>query len=230
MIRTHDALGADEDTGPAGPVAVFALLFLVVIAPLMRGGNRHVALIVLEGAALVLLVALLGRTKPGSRRVSFQGALLLFLLTRPAWLALVYLLPVPAALWAATAGREGYLPALGSAGIESPSWLPLSLVPDATLSSVLAGIPLAAAFCAGYRLQPSPLALVLRAFVVLVFLQVIVGLLQVAGGSDSSLYFGDGGGRPLGVSRRLAGACARRGSGSRCVGLVRRRRPARRNS
>ena len=52
MIRRHDALGADEDTGPVGPVAVFAFLFLLAASPLMRGGNRHVALIVLEGAAL----------------------------------------------------------------------------------------------------------------------------------------------------------------------------------
>jgi hypothetical protein len=199
VIRRHDALEADEDTGPVGPVAVFAFLFLLAASPLMRGGNRHVALIVLEAAALAFLVGLLARTQTAIRRPSLHGALLLLLLTSPAWLALVYLLPIPAPLWAAMAGRAGYLPALGSAAIPAPSWLPLSLAPDATVSSLLAGIPLAAAFCAGYSMRQSQLALVLKLFVLLVFLQVVMGLLQVAGGTGSSLYFGGPGGRPFGT-------------------------------
>lgn len=199
MIRTHDALAADEDTGPVGPVAVFAFLFLLVASPLMRGGNRHVALIVLEAAALAFLVALLGRTRPAARRPSLHDALLAVLLTSPAWLALVYLLPLPASVWAATAGRGAYLPALASAAIPARSWLPLSLVPDATVSSLLAGLPLVAAFCAGYRMRLPQLALVLKVFLGLVFLQVAMGLLQVAGGASSDLYFGAGGGRPFGT-------------------------------
>lgn len=186
----HDAVEAEEDTGPVGPVAVFAFLFLLAAAPLMRGGNRHVALIVLEGVALAFLVALFARAQPVLGRPTLHGVLLAFLLTSPAWLALVYLVPVPLAAWAGTPGRGDYLPALASAGIEAAPWLPLSLVPYATAASLLAGIPLAAAFCAGYRMRPRQLALVLKVFVMLAFLQLVMGFLQLAGGSTSTFYFG----------------------------------------
>jgi hypothetical protein len=165
----------------------------------MRGGNRHVALIVLEGMALALLVALLAGTGPVGGRVSLRGALLALLLASPAWLALVYLVPIPSSLWSALPGRGGYLGALASAGIETGDWLPLSLVPDATASSLFAGIPLVAAFLAGFWMRQPQVQLVLRLFVAVAFAQVVMGLLQVAGGASSSLYFGGIGGRPFGT-------------------------------
>lgn len=199
MIRWIGAREAAEDTGPVGPVAVFALLLLVAASPLMRGGNRHVALIVLEGIALAFLTAFVAGASGSGRGVSRRTLLLVFLLASPAWLALVYLLPVPQALWAATPGRGEYTGALSAAGIQSSGWLPLSLVPDATAASLFAGIPIVAAFLAGYRMRLPQLHLVLKVFVVTAFLEVVMGLLQVAGGAGSSLYFGGIGGRPFGT-------------------------------
>lgn len=199
MSPAHIADQAIEDTGPIGPVAVFAFLILVVTAPLMRGGNRHVAMIVLEGAALAFAAAVLARARIARRRPTAHTILLAVLLASPAWMALVYLLPLPQSLWAATPGRAEYLPLLASAGIHEPSWLPLSLVPDATAASLFAGIPLAAAFTAGYWMRQSQLQLVLKVFVVLAFVEVVMGLLQAAGGGSSSLYYGAVGGRPFGT-------------------------------
>jgi len=189
-----------EDTGPVGPVAVLALLLLVGASPLMRGGNRHVALIVLEGIALAVLVALLaGSWRATGARFSIRGALLVLLLTSPAWLAVVYLVPVPVSLWSALPGRGDYASALASAGIAAGDWLPLSLVPDVTASSLFAGIPLAAAFLAGFWMRLPQVQFVLKVFVAIAFVQVGMGLLQMAGGAQSSLYFGGIGGRPFGT-------------------------------
>jgi hypothetical protein len=188
-----------EDTGPVGPVAVFALLLLVAVSPLMRGGNRHVALIVLEGVALAFLVALLARAVPARRRPSLRTALILLLLASPAWLAFVYLLPIPTGMWMATPGRAEYPAALSAAHVAATAWRPLSLVPDATAASLFAGIPLVAAFTAGWWLRLPQLHLVLKVFVGVAFLQVLIGLVQVAGGASSSLYFGAIGGRPFGT-------------------------------
>lgn len=192
--------GATRDTaGPIGPVAVLALLVLLVASPLMRGGNRHVALIVLEGIALAFLVAALAGTRAPGTRVSFSQGLLVFLVTSPLWLALVYLLPIPLAWWRATAGRGVYPEVLTTAGVVLSDKLPLSLVPDATAASLFAGIPIVAAFVAGYAMRLRQLKLAVRVFVVIAFLQVVIGVLQVAGGASSSLYFGAVGGRPFGT-------------------------------
>ena len=184
-----------------GPVSFSALLALIVVAPLMRGGNRQVALIVLEAIALVFLVALSLSARqwaelvpPGRNRV-----LLAILVLSPLWLAIVYLLPLPAGLWSALAGREAYVGLLDRAAIEHPSWLPLSLVPDATSVSLAAGIPVAAAFLGGFGAPQRQLRILIVAFVALAFVQVVFGLLQMATGASSVLYFGGYGGRPMGT-------------------------------
>lgn len=195
----HEVAPATDETGPIGPVSLSALLFLIAASPLMRGGNRHVALIVLEGAALAFLAAALAGASLGLRKVALQGLLLAFLVTSPLWLALVYLVPIPVSWWSATPGRGVYPELLSAAGMAVPGRLPLSLVPDATAASLLAGVPVAAAFVAGLWMRLPQLKLAMTVFVVLAFLQVVMGLLQVGGGHTSSMYFGSIGGRPLGT-------------------------------
>ncbi|NNU45316.1 hypothetical protein [Ramlibacter montanisoli] len=139
------------------------------------------ALIVLEGAALAFLAASLVRAHRSGSRITVRGFLLAFLLASPLWLALVYLLPLPAALWAGAPGRAIYPEVLAAAGIATPSFLPLSLVPDATAASLFAGIPIVAAFVAGHWMRLRQLKLVLGVLAGVAILQVIMGLLQVAG-------------------------------------------------
>lgn len=199
MSLLRDAFSAEEDTGPVGPVAVLALLFLVAASPLMRGGNRNVALIVLEGAALALLVALLASSRRGAPRFTVRAALIAFVLSSPLWLAIVYLVPLPASVWSALPGREEYAAVLSAAGISADTWLPLSIVPDSTQTSLLAGLPLVAGFLAGFCMRQPQAQLVLVAFLVAAFVEVVFGLLQAAGGTTSSLYFGVVSPRPFGT-------------------------------
>lgn len=199
MSLLRDAFSAEEDTGPVGPVAVLAFLFLIAVSPLMRGGNRNVALIVIEGAALAFLGALLAGAGRAEFKWSLRSVLLLVLLSSPVWLAFVYLLPLPASLWSSLPGRDAYLGVLATAGIQPDAWLPISLVPDATEASVLAGIPLVAAFLAGFWMRQPQAEFVLSVFLAVAFMEVVFGLLQAAGGQSSSLYFGVAGGRPFGT-------------------------------
>ena len=163
----------------------------------MRGGNRHVALVVLEAAALVFLAALCFQPPPGVRAFTRRGTLLAVLVLSPLWLALVYLLPLPAGLWAAIPGRSLYADLLSGAGMPVDQWRPMSLVPDATGTSLLAGIPLVAAFLGGLGTRLPQLKLILKVLVGAACLEVAFGLLQAAGGRE--LFFGLGVGRPFGT-------------------------------
>jgi O-antigen ligase/polysaccharide polymerase Wzy-like membrane protein len=189
-----------------GPVAVFAAMLLLFAAPLMRGGNRQVALIALEAIALAFLLILwFGAMREMSRKpiawseVSPRSLLVAFLLLSPAWLALVYLFPVPPASWSGTPGRDIYVQLLRDAGLPIEGRLPLSLVPDATRASLLAGLPLVAAFLAGYLARLPQLRLLLGLVIALAFAQVVLGLLQIAGGTNSALFFGMPADRPIGT-------------------------------
>jgi len=173
----------------------------------MRGGNRQVALIVLEAIGLLFLLSACIRflvprhdsrhhaNEPWPRKIG-----LALLVLSPAWLALVYLSPLPLAFWNGLPGHGLYGRLMTDAGFPAASSLPLSLVPDATKASLFAGIPLVAAFVTGYASRLPQLRLLLGVVAGMAFLQVLLGLLQAAGGHQSSLYFSvEFGGRPLGT-------------------------------
>lgn len=156
----------------------------------MRGGNRQVALIVLEGFALAFLAALASGAFPLARKISTHGWLLAFVLLSPVWLAVLYLLPVPLALWSATPGRAIYPSLVSGAGVALHDWLPLSLVPDATSVSLFAGIPIVAAFIGGFWSTMPQLRLLLKLVAGLAFGELAMRFLQLGTGTTSPLYFG----------------------------------------
>ncbi|MBC7597960.1 MAG: hypothetical protein H7238_02965, partial [Polaromonas sp.] len=128
------------------PATFFAGLFLLAMAPFFRGGNRYVPLIGLEWLALGVLWLmatghLLGRdTPPQAPNAASLAWGEWVLLLSPLWAALTFLVPVPMVLWAASPGHSLHLNA------PDASWRPLSLMPDATAASLMAGIPVVAAF------------------------------------------------------------------------------------
>lgn len=144
--------------------AMAALLTLVLLATLVRGGNRHVAMLGLEWLALAALLAmgwgvLMGdQTRTGGPRQSapttWAWALLL---TAPLWLAAWAWLPV----WL------GARPALA--------------VPDATWGTALLGLPLLACLAAGRWGSDAQVHTLARAWLWVALLQAAWGLLQVAG-------------------------------------------------
>ena len=200
---------AFSSTGLAGPVAFGAGLLLLAFAPIIRGGNRHVAMAPLEWLGLLILL-LLAVQWAGATRAPGRGtaprpvanpaasAAVLVLGLAPLWTALVQLTPLPASLWAALPGRELYVQALAVAQAPAAAFRPLSLVPDATWVSVLAGIPLTAVFLLAHTCTPRQLTVLARALVVFALAQAVLGLLQkgpFSGLSFDALY---GAGKAIG--------------------------------
>lgn len=198
-VRHWQPEEAPGDAPAVTPIAFGALLVLLVTSPLMRGGNRHVALMLLEAAALAFL-AFMAATARWNRKLSPREWILALVLLSPAWLTVVYLLPViPSTIWNAMGGRAVYAEMLTKVGIAQGEWLALSLVPDATLVSLVSGWLLVAAFIGGYLTNVAQLRTALTVFLAVAFAQIAFGLLQASGGQSSSLYFGGIGGRPFGT-------------------------------
>ena len=176
-----------QHTGLSGPVAFGAGLLLLALVPLIRGGNRFVVLIGLEWLGLLILWLLAvsfffsrNLLLPDSNVAPLSNSEWVLILS-PLWAALLFLTPLPIAVWDALPGHNRYLNMLGM------DWRPLSLTPDATVTSLLAGIPVVAAFVLARTTQPSLFRLLPPVLVLLALLQAVWGLLQV--GPFKELYF-----------------------------------------
>jgi hypothetical protein len=192
------------NTGLASPVVFGAGLLLLGLSPIIRGGNRHVALVLLEWLALLLLVALLARGLAFRDRADAQpsqplaSAGVWVLALSPLWVALVQLIPLPVSVWAALPGHAPYVEALAVAQAPAAAFRPLSLTPDITLVSVLAGLPLSAAFLLAFYSSFRQIGLLVHALVGLAVAQAVLGLLQM--GPFPGLSFGSAiGGRAIGT-------------------------------
>ncbi len=173
-----------------GPVAVFGGLLLLLAAPVMRGGNRYAALIPLELLGLLILLALWGAWLEAPVNPKRQPLLLLLLLLSPLLLALVQLVPLPTDLWNQLTGHQAYAESLKDIGATNTASRPLSVSPQATAASLLAAIPIVAAFLLGYTASLGQLRQLLRLVVVVAFAEILLGLLQISGGEFSPFYFG----------------------------------------
>lgn len=173
---------------------------ILLIAPLIRGGNRQVSLIVLLALAILLLAAIGAEATYLSLQTkderSGRDAILVWhrvalamLLSCPIWLGFIYLLPVPADSWRSLPGRELYFTAMNSMKLALPSTFPLSLSADGTLASLLAGVPLVAMFTAAQFLPIKAIKSLLLVLILCATLQVLLAVLQLALGADSIFYF-----------------------------------------
>ena len=177
---------------PLGQALAFGMgALLILVAPLMRGGNRGVALILLEGLALAVLLCLALAWAQGARDGWGTGKGrwgLVLLAGAPLWIALLQLTPLPPALWEALPGRAFYQGLLSNLGIAAPGWRPASLTPDATRVSVLAGLPIVACFALGLSCTREQLRVLMRLWIASALLQALLGLAQL--GSPGPLHFG----------------------------------------
>ena len=108
--------------------------------------------------------------KKGSPRHRAIGVWLLAL--APLWVGLLQLIPLPGGLWAALPGHAPYAQALAVAQVSDAGYRALSLMPDATWTSVLAGIPLMAAFLLACFCSPAHLHRLVQALVVFAVIDV----------------------------------------------------------
>src|SRR4051812_16591007 len=113
------------------------MAFLLCVSPLMRGGNRQVALVVLEAISLLFLLSvslrqlmLRGQEPAREHEALSKKIALAVLLFSPAWLAVAFLIPLPSSVWTGLPGHDLYARMMINAGVPLSGSLPLSLVPD----------------------------------------------------------------------------------------------------
>lgn len=177
--RPHNRRSGTDFVAVAGmAVIISALLFggatrLDVLAPLIP---RLVAAFV--------IAALVWRGQFGWSGWTWPEKLIWgMLLAVPA----LQLVPLPPSIWTALPGRDYAAQILASTG--GQGWMPLSLTPDATLNSILALTPALAAYALARQANEVTIKLWFGLILLIGTVGAAIGLLQVASGESSALYF-----------------------------------------
>lgn len=166
-------------------VVFWGFVSLLILAPLFRGSNRLVPLALVELLAIAIITVLLWQRAGSWGALPRQPALIGVLLA-PWAVGLLQLTPIPLAWWLAMPGHAVYADAAAAAGVSLPAFLPMSIQPDVTWTSVLAGLPIMLALLMPFLIEPHRMVVLCRVLVVLALLQAIIGLAQVGAGA---LYF-----------------------------------------
>jgi O-antigen ligase len=167
------------------------LALLVLLAPLYKGGNRAGPLLLLELAAVGLLLALALRHRDAFARDlpgAFVAALAIMLVY-----PLVQLVPLPASLWRVLPGQADYADVLRRFGAPGAidAARALSVSPAATERGWLALLPPLACLFAVRALGPRDVVRLLVAMVAFAGLEGLLGLLQVGAGGYAVLRIRD---------------------------------------
>ena len=165
------------------------IAFFLVFAPLFRGANRPLPLLVLEIGALALAAHLVWQP---DFRDQLSRPLLVTLIVLLAY-PLLQLVPLPPDLWSRLPERGFYAHALAQAdaGQALDSWRAASLVPWATEFSWLALLPPLTVFLVTVGLSTRQLQFLLQLFLGISTVQALLGLLQYGAGADSLFQLGN---------------------------------------
>ncbi|HAS50381.1 MAG TPA: O-antigen ligase domain-containing protein, partial [Gammaproteobacteria bacterium] len=173
-----------------GAVLFYGLIGFLIFAPLFRGGNRSLPLLVMELLAVGLLTWRFWQPPSGGQPLSWSVRVFLALL----FLApLTQLIQLPFDLWAELPGRVFYAEALRQASIDDAGigWRSLSLIPAATESSWLALLPPLAVFLAAVNLSSRQLTTLVLVFLGVATGEAFLGLIQYGDGPDSVFRLGN---------------------------------------
>jgi O-antigen ligase len=162
---------------------------MLVLAPLWRGGNRPLALLVLECIALAGLVAL-AASRPLREAFAVRSTALRWGLAILLAVPLLQLVPLPYSLWSLLPGRGPSAAALEAAGAEG-GWRALTLHARATEYSWLALLPCVAIFLVVAHLGRRQLRALVMVFVAVAVAEAVLGILQTGAGRDSILQLGN---------------------------------------
>lgn len=102
-------------------------------------------------------------------------------------LVLIQLVPLPPAIWSALPGRAEIASEMAMVGV-SPGWMPLSLNPAATVRAALWLLPAFAVLLGILLLGAYRDRWIAIAIVAVTVLSVLLGAIQIAGGTDSMAY------------------------------------------
>lgn len=171
---------------PAAPGAAALVLFLIV-ATLLGGASADASLhtLVLQILCLAFLAYALLRFRWLGAAMGDQIALWLGLFFLG--VVLVQIIPLPESLWSALPGRTLIAGGLELLGLRS-SWLPLSVDPHGTITSIQAMLVAATVVLLAGRSPELPARQVSLAICGLAIVSVLVGAYQVRAGIDSAFY------------------------------------------
>ena len=183
-----------DRTGVGEGVGFWLLIFMLVFAPLFRGGNRPLPLMLLELCALGLVVYVAWRpdfkTHLSRPLLVVLGALFLF--------PLLQFIPLPPWIWIHLPGREFYAQALGELrgdalvhGDTLEGWRAASLIPYQTQYAWLALLPPVTVFVVAAGLSTQRLWTLLMLFIGVSTCQAVLGLIQYGDGPDSLFRLGN---------------------------------------
>lgn len=157
---------------------------LLVSAVLLGGGQGWLGdtFCQLLALAAIALAAWRHLRDPTARwpRVAWLAALVLLV---PA----LQLLPIPESIWTWSEARRALQPGLESAGVDAP--MRLTLQPLATERAMWWVLPASAMFLGVLQLDQRHRGMLLGLLLGLTLLSVVLGLAQLAGGTDSGLRF-----------------------------------------
>ncbi len=175
----------------------FLAAFLLAFAPLVRGGNRPLPLLVLECAGLLGLAALAWTPSPRERsRIPATVAWGIGILVA---VPLLQLVPLPSGWWASLPGHAPYARALELAG--GATLRPMTVHASATEYAALALIPCIAIFLMVQRLERRQVRALVTVFVGVASLEALLGIVQLGAAPGSALTLGNpyGGGAATGT-------------------------------
>jgi len=160
------------------------ILFILIFAVLFRAGNRPLPMMVLEIAAILLL--LLCFMKPATE--NFLPKRLKITLWMLSLFPLLYLIPVPWALWISLPGHELYADSLQLVDNKS-MFRAISIYPLKTELAWLALLPPIAMFIATLRLSSKHIQTLVLVLIGIAFCEAVLGLIQYGEGVTSSFRF-----------------------------------------
>lgn len=181
--------GLHDDHGRSRLPVGFVLASVTLAASLLLGGasrTNEVQVAVIELLSVpTLLWALWSLAADGSWK---SHRLPIAILTAMALIPLVQLIPLPADIWASWPGHQAAADGLRAAGLDI-GWRPISLTPLETSGHLLALLPPVAIFVTVLSLSERQRLWLTSMVVIVAVLSILIGGLQVAGGSQSPLYF-----------------------------------------
>jgi O-antigen ligase len=166
-------------------VPIYLVLCLIFGGASAAGfwGNLFLQLL---GLALIFWSLVVQRRTP----IGTPGRQLLALLLLLLAVALLQLVPLPPSIWTKLPGRDAIVRGYELLGQALP-WLPISLAPHKTLSSILWLLPAVATLVGIVKLGAFKATWIAWAIAGVTIISVAVGALQLSGGHDSAWYFYD---------------------------------------
>lgn len=174
-----------ERDRPAERVMFVLLMAFFAILALGGGSARFdvQSVLFVRGAAILLILMAFLLHKDWSLIANWRVTLAISAIVA---IVAVQVIPLPPTIWAQLPGRDPFVPAAALAGIEQP-WRPISVTPGATLNALVAWLVPVAAFIGVRCLGRVGRSRLLAAFLILIVISGMIGMMQVAGGPTSPL-------------------------------------------